>query len=168
MARFCGPAIATLWCLAAGAAFPNETPFLKSLAGDWTGGGMMKRTTASSPINLNCSFKSETNGQDLSMRGTCHGLIVMSRAVSANLKSDGTQYAGTYIGPSGGVSGLRGTRSGDAINLAVRWAKLVNGDRSANMTIQRVGGNGLRIRTLDNDPTSGQQVVTSELNLHRN
>lgn len=145
----------------------NEAPFLKSLAGEWSGGGMMKRTTSSSPINLDCSFQSRSNGQALSMTGICRGMIVLSREVSAQLTATGNQYAGRYIGPSGGVSNLSGGRSGDAINLAVRWSKLINGDRSANMTIQRVGDNSIRIRTVDKDPESGRQVLTSEINLRR-
>jgi hypothetical protein len=145
----------------------TEAPFLKSLAGEWTGSGMMKRTTASSPINLDCSFQSKANGEALSMTGICRGMIVLQREVSAQLKASGNQYAGRYIGPSGGISNLSGGRRGDAINLSVRWSKLINGDRSADMTIQRVGDNSLRIRTVDRDPESGQQVVTSEINLTR-
>ncbi len=171
MIRFGRPVLALLFLAIA---FPevvfaaNEAPFLQSLAGDWTGGGMMKRTTASSPINLRCNFQSKADGQALSMNGTCKGLLVVSRAVSANIAVTGTRYAGKYIGPSGGVSSLNGGRSGDAINLAVTWSKLINGDRTASMTIQRLGNDAIRIRTIDKDPDSGQQVVTSELNLKRN
>lgn len=145
----------------------TEAPFLKSLAGEWAGGGMMKRTTSSSPINLDCNFHSKSDGEAFSMTGICRGMIVLQREVSAQLTATGNQYAGRYIGPSGGVSNLSGGRSGDAINLAVRWSKLINGDRSANMTIQRVGDNSIRIRTVDRDPESGQQVVTSEITLRR-
>ncbi|OWW00247.1 hypothetical protein [Rhizobium sp. R693] len=159
--------VTALLYLVSAAAYADEAPFLQSLAGDWTGGGMMKRTIASSPINLSCSFKTQANGEALSMKGTCRGMIVITRPVSANIKVSGTQYAGSYVGPSGGVSGLHGSRRGDAINLAVRWSKVINGDRSANMTIQRVDANAIRIRTVDEDPASGQQVVTSEINLQR-
>ncbi|WP_431322822.1 hypothetical protein [Rhizobium sp. YTU87027] len=155
-----------LWAVT-GAAYADEAPFLQSLAGDWTGGGMMKRTIASSPINLSCNFKTQATGEALSMKGTCRGMIVITKPVSANIKVSGAQYAGSYIGPSGGVSGLQGSRRGDAINLAVRWSKVINGDRSANMTIQRVDANAIRIRTVDRDPASGQPVVTSEINLKR-
>jgi len=158
---------ALIWATT-GAVFADEAPFLQSLAGDWTGGGMMKRTTSSSPINLDCNFKTQASGEVLSMKGTCRGMIVVTRAVSANLKVSGAQYAGSYIGPSGGVSGLRGSRSGDAINLAVRWSRVINGDRTANMTIERVDANAIRIRTVDVDPASGQKVVTSEISLRRN
>lgn len=156
-----------LFAFTAGNAAANEVPFLKSLAGEWTGGGMMKRTTSSSPISLDCSFKSKVEGEAFSMNGKCRGLLVLSRAVSAQLTATGSRYAGEYTGPSGGVSNLSGSRSGDAVNLAVRWSKIINGDRSASMTIQRVGTNSIRIRTVDRDPESGRQVVTSEIKLRR-
>lgn len=171
MQHYCLPVLLGLMCVAgaslAGGAAASEAPFLKSLAGEWTGTGMMKRTTNSSPINLDCSFQSTANGEALSMNGKCRGLLVVSRAVSAELTATGSGYTGRYIGPSGGVSNLNGGRKGDAIDLAVRWSKVINGDRSANMTIQRVGTNAIRITTVDRDPGSGRQVVTSEINLRR-
>ena len=160
-------AITALLWMVTGATYADEAPFLQSLAGDWRGAGMMKRTTSSPPVNLSCNFKTEASGEALSMKGICRGMIVITREVSANIKVSGMQYAGSYVGPSGGVSGLRGTRSGDAINLAVHWSKVINGDRNASMTIQRVDSNAIQIRTVDKDPASGQQVVTSELNLQR-
>ncbi len=35
------------------------------------------------------------------------------------------------------------------------------------MTIEKVGDNGLRIRTIDQDPDSGKSVVTTQLDLKR-
>ncbi len=160
-------ALCALIVCTAGGATANEAPFLKSLAGSWTGSGMMKRTTASSPINLNCSFQSKANGEALSMDGKCTGMLVFSRAVSAQLTAKSGSYAGRYIGPSGRVSSLKGARRGDAFELAVTWSRIVNGDRVATMTIRRSGANALRIRTVDKDPASGKQVVTSEINLLR-
>lgn len=154
-------------CCSASLGAANEEPFLKTLAGDWTGHGSMKRTTSSSPINLDCSFKSRATGQELSMNGTCRGLIVVSKAVSAEIKTTGSRYAGRYIGTSGGVSALSGSRAGNAIKLDVRWSKIINGDRNANMTIQRVDDNSIRITTVDRDPQSGKQVVTSQIDLDR-
>lgn len=159
--------VVSISMLVAGNACASEAPFLMSLAGDWSGAGMMKRTTASSPIKLDCSFQSTANGEALSMNGKCRGLLVVSRAVSAQLTAKGNRYAGSYIGPSGGVSALSGGRNGDAINLSVRWSRVINGDRNADMLIQRVGANAIRIRTTDRDPASGRQVVTSEINLRR-
>jgi len=63
------------------------------------------------------------------------------------------------------VTGL--SRSGNAINLGIRWAKDVNGDRKAQMTVEKVGENGMTLTTVDVDPESGKSVVTSQINLRR-
>ncbi|MBB3289319.1 hypothetical protein [Rhizobium sp. BK284] len=101
------------------------------------------------------------------MRGNCRGLLIISRAISAQLTARGNRYSGTYTGPSGATSQLSGSRQGDVINLAVNWARLVNGDRNANMIIRRQGSGQLTLRTIDKDPTSGQSIITSEINLRR-
>ena len=56
---------------------------------------------------------------------------------------------------------------GNAINLAIRWAKEVNGDRIAKMTIEKIGSTGMRLTTVDTDPKTGKSVVTSQINLRR-
>ncbi len=58
-------------------------------------------------------------------------------------------------------------RSGNAIKLAILWAKEVNGDRSARMTIEKIGSNGMRLTTIDTDPKTGKGIVTSQINLRR-
>ncbi len=67
-----------------------------------------------------------------------------------------------------GVAGLNGKRLGNAIKLAIHWAKEVNGDRSARMTIEKIGSKGMRLNTVDTDrPKSGKSVVTGQINLRR-
>jgi hypothetical protein len=151
----------------AGAAAADEREFLKSLEGAWSGGGTVKLRINSSPINVSCSFDSKENDNDLSMQGTCRGMVLVTRSVGADLTVNGGRYSGTYIGPEGARSGLSGTRQGDAINLAIRWSKEVNGDRVASLTLQKVGSNGMMLRTTDVDPKSGKPVVTSEISLQR-
>ncbi|MCA1404485.1 hypothetical protein I6F26_17515 [Ensifer sp. IC3342] len=150
-----------------GAAQADETAFLGSLEGKWTGSGMVKIRINRSPMNVSCVFDSEASGQALSMKGTCRSMIVVSRAVGADLQFNGASYSGTYVGPSGRPAGLTGSRRGNAINLTIRWPRLVNGDRSANLTVQKVGQNGMRLVTTDVDPRSGDSVVTSDINLRR-
>jgi hypothetical protein len=64
-------------------------------------------------------------------------------------------------------SKLSGTRTGNSIDLAVRWGRKINGDHSAKMTIEKVGGNRLRLRTIDRDLKTGTDVVTSDSRLTR-
>jgi hypothetical protein len=159
--------LAVLLLAFAGGASADESGFLKSLQGDWSGKGMIKRTISASPITVSCTFNTQAQNATLSMNGTCRGMVVVSRSVSATLRANGNQYTGTYIGPAGGRSALSGARHGNTINLAVRWAKIVNGDHNAKMTIEKIGANALRMVTLDNDLASGKQVITSEINLQR-
>jgi hypothetical protein len=141
--------------------------FLAPLAGSWQGKGMALTRIGAKPINVTCSFTMQGNGSNLSMDGTCRGLLVVRRNISARLRVNGQNYTGTYTGPSGQPSSLSGSRQGDAINLTVRWARVVNGDRTADMTFEKIGANRLRLQTIDKDLATGKQVVTSRIDLSR-
>ncbi|OJY63765.1 MULTISPECIES: hypothetical protein [unclassified Rhizobium] len=162
----CLLAIIAVLCAAA-PVYADESGFLKPLDGHWTGTGKVVRKIGSAPINVSCKFNISAPGASISMKGNCRGLLIINRAISAQLTARGSRYSGTYTGPSGATSQLSGSRQGDTINLAVRWAKLVNGDRNANMTIRRQGNSQLTLRTIDKDLSSGKSVVTSEINLRR-
>lgn len=149
------------------AAQASESAFLETLDGSWSGKGIVKVRTDSSPISVNCKFSSDASAETLSLDGNCRGLVIVSRAISADLKANGAKYAGSYVGAGTGTAGLSGSRSGNAINLGIRWAKEVNGDRAAQLTVQKVGDNGMKLTTTDVDPKSGKKVVTSEINLRR-
>jgi hypothetical protein len=151
----------------AGAAHADETAFLKGMAGNWSGKGTVKVRTNSPTMTVNCRFVSDTTAQSLSLDGKCTSLAIFSRNISADLKATGSNYAGSYMGAGTGTAGLGGQRAGDTINLAITWAKEVNGDRRAQMTIQKVGGSGMRLTTLDTDPKTGKSVVTSMIELRR-
>jgi hypothetical protein len=145
----------------------NDAAFLQSLNGNWQGGGTVKVRTNSNPIDVSCKFSSDASESALALDGNCRGLLIISRAIRADLKANGLKYAGSYVGAGTGTAGLNGTRSGDAINMAIRWAKDVNGDRSAMLTVEKRGENGMRLTTTDVDPDSGKSVVTSQINLKR-
>lgn len=152
---------------AAGDARADEGTFLKSLGGSWAGGGMVRIRANMSPINISCNFNSQATGLALSMAGVCRGMLLISRTIDAKLRYGGSSYSGSYIGPRGGRAGLNGSRQGDAINLTIRWAKEVNGDRRADLILRKVGANGMQLTTVDVDPASGKRIVTSEINLKR-
>lgn len=148
-------------------AFADESGFLKSIGGAWSGKGTVTTEIGSSPVSVTCKFAGTTSGPALAMAGQCRGLLVIRRAVSADIKANGARYTGTYIGPSGRPSSLSGARQGNSINFAVRWSREINGDRSAQMTIEKIGARGLRLRTTDRDPKTGRNVVTSDIRLTR-
>lgn len=149
------------------AAHASEAAFLSSLDGNWSGKGTVKVRTNSSPINVTCKFDSDATESSLSLDGNCRGMVIVSRAIGADLKVQGSKYSGSYIGAGTGTAGLSGSRSGNAINLGIRWAKDVNGDRKARMTVEKVGENGMTLTTVDVDPETGENVVTSQINLRR-
>lgn len=148
-------------------ALADETGFLQSLRGTWSGKGTVITRIGSSPLNVSCDFETKAAGTSLAMKGSCRGLVVVRRTVSADIWANGPRYSGTYLGPSGVPSRLSGTRTGNSIDLAVRWGREINGDRSAQMTIEKVGGNRLRLRTTDKDLKTGTDVVTSDIRLSR-
>lgn len=145
----------------------DESGFLSSLEGTWTGKGTVITRIGMPPINVNCTLSSDAKATALRMSGTCRGLVVVKRAIAADLAASGARYSGTYTGPSGRPSALAGNRQGNAINLTVRWNREINGDRVAAMTIEKVGDNGLRLRTTDKDGKTGKTVVTSDIRLVR-
>ena len=148
-------------------AHAGEAEFLESMDGNWSGDGTIKVRANSSPMNITCKFASDTTDTSLSLDGKCTGLMGLSRAIGATIRTSGTAYRGTYRGAGTGVAGLNGKRSGNVIRLAIRWAKEVNGDRRARMTIEKIGSNGMRLTTIDTDPKTGKSIVTSQINLRR-
>lgn len=159
--------IALATALVALPAMADESQFLASLKGSWKGSGTVTTRIGARPINVNCTFESTASGPSLRMNGTCRGLVVIRRAISADLSANGSRYRGNYVGPSGRPSGLSGSRSGNSINLAIRWTRDINGDRDAAMTITKMGNNGLRLRTTDKDGAGGPTVVTADIRLTR-
>lgn len=165
----------TLFALAAMAALTlpatnaaaQEGDFLTSLEGSWTGGGTVMVRTDSKPVKVSCSFDSNATATSLSLDGNCRGLVIVSRAVGADLKVNGGAYSGTYTGSRSGPAALKGSRKGNAINMGIRWGREINGDRDARLTVEKVGENGMRITTVDVDPASGDNVVTSRIDLKR-
>jgi hypothetical protein len=161
-------ATTTILVLLADTAIASEAEFLKSLDGKWAGQGTVRLDIESSPINVVCHLDSRASETALSMAGRCRGLVIISGPVGADLKFNGENYTGSYLRPTGGRAGLAGNRSGNAINLTIRWPNVVNGDRNADLTLQKLSENGMRLVTVDVDPATGDKVVISDIQLRRN
>lgn len=160
-------AFTSLALFSSGIANADEASFLKSLSGNWSGKGTVKVRVNAPTINVTCRFKSDTTAASLSLGGKCTSLAIFSRAISADLKANGSRYSGSYVGAGTGTAGLGGQRAGDTISLGITWAKEVNGDRKAQMTIEKVGASGMRLTTIDTDPKTGKPVITSRIDLRR-
>ncbi|MBZ9668818.1 hypothetical protein FJW08_02920 [Mesorhizobium sp. B3-2-1] len=167
MRLFAQVALAGCLVIAAGAAHADETKFLQSFNGNFAGKGTVQVTTDVPNVSVSCSFKSNATSASLSLDGNCRGLILVTRAISARLKVSGGKYSGVYVGSRTGPAQLNGRRSGNAINLAIRWAKEVNGDLAAQLTVQKNGADGIVLTVVDRDPKTGKNVVTSRIDLRR-
>jgi hypothetical protein len=167
MRPFAQVALAGSLVIVAGAVRADETKFLQSFQGNFAGRGTVQVTTDVPNVSVSCSFNSNATSTSLSLDGNCRGLVVVSRAISANLKVTGAKYSGIYVGSRTGPAQLNGSRAGNAINLGIRWAKEVNGDRKAQMTVEKRGENGIRLTVTDTDPKTGKSVVTSRIDLTR-
>lgn len=167
MRTFAGLALAGCLATAASAAHAQEADFLRSFDGNFAGKGTVQVRTDAPTVNVSCTFNSDATETSLSLDGTCTGLVLVSRNISADLKTSGSRYTGTYVGSRTGPAGLSGRRSGQAINLAIRWAGEVNGDRKAQLTVEKSGKNGMRLTVVDTDPKTGKNVVTSRIDLQR-
>lgn len=148
-------------------AHADEAGFLRSLQGKFAGKGMVRIRTNSPIMNITCSFTSDATATSLSLDGTCRAMLIMTREIRADLKVNGTKYTGTYTGSRSGPAGLSGTREGNAINLDIHWAKIINGDRDAELTVEKVDADDMRMTVTDMDPATGKMVVTSRIDLKR-
>lgn len=145
----------------------SEEQFLSSLKGQYEGKGQVRLRTNRGPISVSCSFRSTATPTALSLDGKCRGLVVVSRTVKAELTTKAGAYKGSYIGAGSGPATLAGRRNGNALNLTIRWAKEINGDRLAQLSVAKTGTRGLTLTTTDSDPASGKAVVTSKIILQR-
>ncbi|WP_292023000.1 hypothetical protein, partial [Mesorhizobium sp.] len=146
----------------------DEAACLRSLQGEFSGKGTVRIRTNTPVMNINCTFTSDATADSLSLDGTCRALLIMSREIRADLKVSGASYTGTYIGSRSGPAGLNGSRKGDAIDLDIHWAKVVNGDRDAELTVEKIGPDNMRMTVTEMDPATGKMVVTSRMDLKRN
>lgn len=158
-------------CLASIAAMPfaaplqaSEADFLQQLAGDWTGGGQVRLRPTSEPMNVSCSLQSEANGASLSMDGTCRAMAIFSRAIGAQLQTQGSSYSGTYVGSNRGPASLSGSRAGNRIELDLAWP---NTGREADMQVETLGEGAMRLVTLEAHPETGERIVTAQLEFTR-
>ncbi|RWM29294.1 hypothetical protein [Mesorhizobium sp.] len=145
----------------------DDADFLRSFQGSFAGDGTFKVSASAPTVNISCTFKSGATSTSLSLDGKCRGLILMTRAISADLKANGAGYTGVYVGSRTGPAQLNGSREGNALNLGIRWAKEVNGDRKAQLTVEKTGRDGMRLTVTDTDPKTGKTMVTSRIDLRR-
>jgi hypothetical protein len=105
----------------------------------------------------------------ITVSGTCRALLVFSRRVEVTIGYDAAsdRYDGIYVGSRIGPARLSGERNGDTLDLVLTWPRIVNGDRTARMTIRNAGDGRLGIVVVDRPGGAGEPVETTNLTFRR-
>lgn len=132
--------------------------FFDNLSGSWSGSGKAYLSKYGE-ISAKCRVAITGAETRIAMNGSC-GMLVFQRALGLSIRSaGGNRYVGTYTGSSTGPAKLAGTLRGDRLVMTINWGGLVNGDRTAQMVLQRTGPNSFA-QTV-NDRVEGKSRRTS-------
>ncbi|WP_378947225.1 hypothetical protein [Mesorhizobium sp. ANAO-SY3R2] len=146
----------------------GEKVFLASLSGNWHGSGQIRLKPDAMPLPVSCSLNSHAKGAAISLAGTCQAKIILSRRIGVDLHANGARYTGSYVGSIRGAARLDGTRSGNTLNLQIRWPDRGSGARVARMQVASTGPGHMRIVTIERLPKTGMPVVTAKIEFSRN
>ena len=159
---FLATALSSVLLVSTAQAAPNK--FFDSLSGSWSGSGnaYMKKY---GDISANCRVAVEGTDTQVAMNGSC-GMLVFRQALGLSIRNvGGNKYVGTYTGSKTGPAKLEGTLRGDRLVMNIKWGGLVNGDRSAQMVLQRTGPNSFT--QVVNDSVDGKSRSTSNFSFKR-
>ncbi len=145
-----------------------EWDYLSRFAGSFSGGGLVQRNATERPNQVSCSLTGDPSPSGVTMSGRC-GAFIFSRAIRADIRYDPAsgRYTGTYIGSAIGPAQLSGKRIGDAVVLTITWPKIVNGDRTATMTIRNDGNGRLGIIVTDEVQPGGPVARVTQIALNQ-
>lgn len=160
---------ATLSLLAAPLAAPlahAESEF--DVTGKWTGKGFVQKDANSRKMNVTCEVTGARAGDAIGFEGQCRAMLVMKRAIGADLVADGDSYSGIYIGSRVGPADLEGTMEDPGkIVMKMTFPKSVNGDDIATMTIETPSDNTFTITTVDLMDDGVTEVTTADIAFER-
>jgi hypothetical protein len=132
--------------------------FFDNLSGSWSGSGRAY-VTKYGDIKANCRVAISGAENKVAMNGSC-GMMVFRQTLGLSIKNaGGNKYVGTYTGSKTGPAKLDGTLRGDRLVMNIRWGGLVNGDRTAQMVLERTGPNSFA--QIVNDQVEGKSRSTS-------
>ncbi len=147
MKRFCF-AMALAGALSISTAIAAPTSFFDDLSGNWSGSGRAYLTKFGE-VSANCRLAVSGADTQVAMKGSC-GTLVFRQALGLTLKNaGGNRFTGTYTGSKTGPAKLEGTLQDDRLVLSIRWGGLVNGDRTAQMILERTGPNSFAQMVVD-------------------
>lgn len=152
---------ALLWATAAQGA---EPAFFDNLSGKWSGSGEAF-VTKYGDISARCSVAISSGDAVIDMNGSC-GVLLFRQPLGLTISNaGGNKYVGTYTGSKTGAAKLNGTLQGDRLVMNIKWGGLVNGDRNAQMILERTGPNSFA--QIVNDRVDGKNRRTSDFSFKR-
>jgi len=153
---FLATALATALLIPAAQAAPSK--FFDNLSGSWSGSGRAY-VTKYGDISANCRVAITGAESKVAMNGSC-GMLVFRQALGLSIRNaGGNRYVGTYTGSKTGPAKLDGTLRGDRLVMTIKWGGLVNGDRTAQMVLERTGPDSFA--QVVNDTVEGKKRSTS-------
>ena len=153
---FLATALSSVLLMSTAQAAPNK--FFDNLSGSWSGSGQAY-VTKYGDISANCKVAIKGADTQVAMKGSC-GMLVFRQALGLSIRNaGGNKYVGTYTGSKTGPAKLAGTLQGDRLVMTIKWGGLVNGDRTAQMVLERTGPNSFA-QTV-NDTVEGKKRSTS-------
>ena len=155
---------ALLGTLSISTAYAAPNSFFNGLSGSWSGSGRAYLARFGE-VSADCRLAVSGAGTQIAMKGSC-GMLVFSQPLGLTLKNaGGNRYIGTYTGSKTGPAKLEGILQGDRLIMTIKWGGLVNGDRTAQMVLERTGPNSL-VQTV-NDRVAGINRRTSSFAFRR-
>lgn len=153
---FPAAALASALLMSTAQAAPSN--FFDNLTGSWSGSGKAY-VTKYGEISANCRVAINGTDTKVAMNGSC-GMLVFRQALGLSIRNaGGNNYVGTYTGSKTGPAKLVGTLQGHRLVMTIKWGGLVNGDRTAQMVLERTGPNSFA-QTV-NDKVAGKSRSTS-------
>lgn len=138
--------------------------FFDNLSGSWSGSGKAF-VTKYGDISANCRVAISGADTKVAMGGSC-GTLIFRQPLGLSIRIvGGNKYTGTYTGSKTGPARLDGTLRGNRLVMNIRWGGLVNGDRSAQMVLERTGPDSFAQAV--NDRVSGVNRSTSRFSFKR-
>lgn len=138
------------------------------IRGAWTGKGFVQKDSESRKMNVTCKIQGAQEGDELGFDGECRAMMVLKRAIGADIMRQGTQYTGTYVGSKAGPAVLNGGPKDDgSIVLQMTFPKTIHGDDIATMTIQPENERVFKITTVDLMGEGQTPVTTAQITFER-
>ncbi len=140
----------------------DETSFLSSLEGRFSGSGTLQRAGGSSR-SLTCWFDGDQQGRRLSLDGRCSTAFIFSARIRIELRHDPNteRYVGTFRSSTGTVANLAGRRQGQRLTMTFNeTAESLRPNPPAMLTISR-HPSGVALTLRGSQPGKGQNLDLS-------